>query len=143
MAQSTRLLTADELERMPEDDFRYELVQGRLVRMSPVGLVHGKVTMALAMLLGAHVKAHNLGSVFPEVGFKLASNPDTVRGPDLAFVRRDRIPLPWPRGFYQGPPDLAVEVLSPDDRPSEISTKVDEYLTHGTRFVVVIDPDRP
>jgi Uma2 family endonuclease len=76
-----------------------------------------------------------------EVGFKLASNPDTVRAPDVAFIRQDRIPTPEPRGFWNGPPDLAFEVLSPDDRPEETREKVAEYLTHGVPVVVVVDPD--
>jgi Uma2 family endonuclease len=76
-----------------------------------------------------------------EVGFKLASNPDTVRAPDVAFVRQDRIPTPEPRGFWNGPPDLAVEVLSPDDRTEDIRAKVAEYLTQAVPTVVVVDPD--
>jgi Uma2 family endonuclease len=76
------------------------------------------------------------------VGFRLFSNPDTVRAPDLSFIRRDRLPAALPRGFWKGPPDLAVEVLSPDDRPTEIRAKVDEYLRYGVPLVVVLDPDQ-
>jgi Uma2 family endonuclease len=141
MADTSRLVTAEELERMPEDDYRYELVRGRLIRMSPAAPLHGRVAMAFGMLLGAHVKARNLGVVFPEVGFKLAFNPDTVRAPDMAFVSRTRMPRWDVRGFYKGPPDLAVEVLSPDDRPADVRDKVDDYLTHGTPIVLVLDPD--
>jgi Putative restriction endonuclease/Planctomycete cytochrome C len=82
-----------------------------------------------------------LGVVVTEVGFKLASDPDTVRAPDVAFVRQDRIRASDPRGFWHGPPDLAVEVLSPDDRLTEVRAKVDEYLSCGTPVVLVIDPD--
>lgn len=141
MSDTTRLVTAEDLERMPDDDWRYELVRGRLVRMSPAAARHGVVAMAIGALLHAHVKARNLGYVGPEIGFKLESDPDTVRAPDMAFIRRDRVPARDAGGFHKGPPDLAVEVLSPDDRPSEIAEKVEEYLTCGTRAVVVIDPD--
>lgn len=141
MPDRTRLVTAEELEHMPDDEYRYELVQGRLIRMSPAAPLHGQLTMAIGVLLAEHVKAADLGVVFPEVGFKLASNPDTVRAPDMAFLRRERMSPPDSRGFYKGPPDLAIEVLSPDDRPSEIQQKIDEYLTYGTPAVVVIDPD--
>jgi Uma2 family endonuclease len=88
-----------------------------------------------------HVQERGLGAVVTEVGFKLASNPDTVRAPDVAFVRRDRIPTPEPRGFWNGPPDLAVEVLSPDDRPEEVREKLAEYLMHDVPVVVLVDPD--
>jgi Uma2 family endonuclease len=82
-----------------------------------------------------------VGHAFTEVGFKLASTPDTVRAPDVAFVRLERFPSPAPRGFFHGPPDLAVEVRSPEDRLSEMRTKVAEYLSSGVPVVVVVDPD--
>lgn len=141
MSDAARLVTAEELERFPDDDFRYELVQGRVIRMSPVGYRHGDIVMQFGALLRQHVRARRLGSVVTEVGFKLASNPDTVRAPDLAFLKRERIPTPAPRGFWSGVPDLAVEVLSPDDTPAEIRTRVDEYLAHDVPVVVVIDAD--
>jgi len=137
---ATRLVTADELERFPSDDNRYELVHGRLVPMTPVSFSHGRTVVALAVVLGQHVRTHRLGAVLTEVGFTLASNPDTVRAPDLAFIRRDRIPSPEPQGFWKGAPDLAVEVLSPDDRAFEVQTKIHEYLAHGVSVVAVVDP---
>lgn len=142
MSRTTRLVTADELERMPEDDYRYELVRGRLIRMSPVAPRHGGVTMTIGALLWQHVKPRKLGRVWNEVGFRLASNPDTVRAPDVSFVRSDRLPLPEARGFYRGAPDLAVEVLSPDDSPADVREKVSDYLTAGTPVIVVVDPDK-
>lgn len=142
MPDTSRLVTAEELERLPSDDRRYELVEGRVVRMSPVGYLHGRVVIRFATMLEQHVRAADLGDVLTEVGFKLKSNPDTVRAPDVAFIRRERIPEPPPRGFWRGPADLAVEVLSPDDAPSEIRRKVTEYLARGTSVVLVIDPDK-
>jgi len=136
------LVTAQELLRFPRDDRRYELVAGRLIRMSPVGSPHGATVVRLIVLIDGHVREKRLGQVFTEVGFTLATNPDTVRAPDVAFIRRERIPSPLPPGFWQGAPDLAVEVLSPEDRPSEVRGKVDEYLLHGVELVAVVDPDR-
>lgn len=141
MSQSARLVTAGELEKLAVDDHRYELVDGHLVRMTPVGFRHGRVVITFGGLLDVHVRARKLGVVCTEVGFKLASNPDTVRAPDLAFVRQERIPTPDPTGFWEGAPDLAVEVLSSDDRPSAIAAKIDEYLTRGVRLALVLDPD--
>ncbi len=140
MSSATPLVTAEELERQPKD-YRYELLQGRIVRMSPVGCQHGQVVTQLLFLLKQHLLHEPVGQVFTEVGFKLASRPDTVRAPDVAFVRRERLPSPAPKGFFQGPPDLAVEVRSPDERPSEIRGKVNEYLSAGVPLVVVVDPD--
>lgn len=141
MPRTARLVTADELERMPEDDYRYELVKGRLIRMSPVGYDHGRIVAGFGSLLQQHVKLRQLGDVLIELGCKLESNPDTVRAPDIVFIRRDRIP-PAPKGFWKGAPDLSVEVLSPDDRASEVREKIDEYLTRGVLGVLVVDPRR-
>ncbi len=142
MSDTTHLVTAEELEKFPDDDYRYELVEGRVIRMSPTGAVHGHVVMRLGARLIGHVDTHRLGFVLTEVGFRLSSSPDTVRAPDLAFIRRERLPQgTLPRGFWTGPPDLAVEVLSPDDRPSDVHAKISDYLTHGVPLVVVIDPD--
>lgn len=140
MSNSARLVTADELERMPEDDYRYELVRGRLIRMSPAAPRHGNITVIVAARLWQHVRAADLGQVWTEVGFRLASHPDTVRAPDVAFVRTDRLPANDARGFYRGAPDLAVEVLSPDDTSADIRETIADYLDAGTPVVVVIDP---
>jgi Uma2 family endonuclease len=140
MSANTPLVTAEELERLPNDDARYELVQGRLVRMSPGGFEHGRVVMAFGFLLSRHLHGRRLGIVVAEVGVTLARNPDTVRAPDLAFFREHRIPSPVPRGFLDVPPDLAIEVLSPDDRPREVQERVDEYLGRGVPVVLVVDP---
>ena len=142
MVNPARLVTADDLERMPEDDFRHELVRGRLVRMSPVGPRHGRVTMALAARLWNHVIGHRLGEVWTEVGFRLAASPDTVRAPDVSFVRTEHLPRPDARGFYRGAPDLAIEVVSPGEGPADVHEKVRDYLAAATRVVVVRDPDR-
>ena len=141
MPESARLVTAEELERFPSDDRRYELVEGRLVRMSPVNFDHGRIVMRLGALLHLHLKSQPSGAVVADVGFKLDSNPDTVRGPDIAFLLKDRVPSPGGRGFYNGQPDLVIEVLSPEDRRGEMRVKIEGYLTRGVSLVVVIDPD--
>ena len=110
MPNPARVVSAEELELMPKDGFRYELVRGRLIRMSPVAPRHGDVTMALGSLLWQHVRANRLGRVWTEVGFRLFSNPDTVLAPDVAFVRADRLPPRDAKGFYRGAPELAIEV---------------------------------
>ncbi len=132
------IITAEELEKFPQDDYRYELVRGGLIRMSPVGYQHGKAVAQFMFLLQRHLHGRSLGVVVTEVGFKLASNPDTVRAPDVAFIRQERIPPPDPRGFWAGPPDFAVEVLSPDDRPLEVREKIEEYLRQGVPLALVL-----
>ena len=129
-----RTVTADELFRMPEDGYRYALVRGGLLRMTPAGFDHGAVIMNLAVPLGQHVKTGRLGVVCgAETGFVLERRPDTVLAPDIAFVRRERIPAAGrPRTFWDGPPDLAVEVRSPGDTRKEVAEKVAAWLASGT-----------
>jgi Uma2 family endonuclease len=141
MRTTTRLVTAEELERM-SDDQRFELWDGRLVPMNPVGYLHSRIVAQFGYLLQRHVRVERTGNVLIEVGVKLKSDPDTVFGPDIAFIRRDRLPRTTPQGYWKGAPDLAVEVLSPDDRPGAIRRKVDEYLLRGTPMVLVIDPQK-
>jgi Uma2 family endonuclease len=120
-----------------------ELVRGVLVVSEPPGYSHGEVTARLARILGNHADAHTLGTVLAgDAGFKLAANPDTVRGPDVAFVRRERVPQPSPPGFAALAPDLVVEILSPGDRAGEMLAKVADWLSAGTRLVWVVDPLR-
>ncbi len=140
---SPALVTADELLRTNLPDKRVELVRGVLVVREPPGYRHGEVTARLAKILIDHADAYDLGRVLAgDSGFKLATNPDTVRGPDLAFIRRDRMPTPSPVGYAEFAPDLVVEVLSPGDRPGEVLAKVADWLSAGTRHVWVIDPER-
>jgi Uma2 family endonuclease len=141
-ATLTKPVTADELLAMPDDGYRYELVKGELKRMSPAGDEHGRVGMELAIPLGAHVKKNKLGKLYlAETGFLIRTNPDTVRAPDVAFVRIERIKEDTGvKGYRIGAPDLAVEVVSPGDTVSEVEDKVAEWLEGGARMVWVVSP---
>jgi len=142
MAAATPM-TADELLHLNLPNKRTELVKGMLVVREPAGYRHGEVAMNLATAIHTFVRAHRLGSVLAaETGFKLFSNPDTVRAPDVAFIRADRVPTPAPRGFPAMAPDLAVEVLSPDDQPGEVLKKVADWVNAGVLLVWVVDPVR-
>ena len=82
------------------------------------------------------------GAVFVgDVGFTLHRDPDTVRGPDVAFVR-NRLPQPIPNSYLEFAPDLVVDVLSDNDRPGEVLAKVGDWLDAGARLVWVVDPER-
>jgi len=133
--------TADELLRY-SSSYRYELVKGELKKMAPAGNEHGSLAALFAGLLIAHVRAQKLGKVYAaETGFKLSSNPDTVRAPDAAFISQTRLdevgPVP---GYWPGAPDLVAEVISPHDLYTEVSEKVAEWLSAGCRMVVVVNP---
>jgi Uma2 family endonuclease len=141
---AVRHMTAEELCRYSNEPYRQELVEGILHEMEPTGGEHGIVAAQVIALLLMHVKEHDLGTVFAtEVGFHLASDPDTVRAPDAAFVAKARAEAVRPSpGFWPGPPDLAVEVVSPSDRHTEVEGKALHWLAAGTKAVVVLDPPR-
>lgn len=112
--------------------------------MSPAGHEHGRVALNLSWRLGQHVRSNRLGAVYAaETGFLLRRSPDTVRAPDLAFVVLARASAARDeRGFFPGPPDLAVEVVSPNDSFTEVEEKVFEWLGSGAAAVVILDPRR-
>ncbi len=135
-------MSAEELLRRSSEIGRAELKRGELIRMSPSGSRHGRVTARVIELLAPFVRSCRLGVMFgAETGFLVERNPDTVRGADAAFVSAARLSGDEvPAGFFPGAPDLAVEVLSPDDRASEVEEKVGEYLAAGARAVWVFNP---
>ena len=141
---TTALVTADELLALPTGmGKRYELVAGELRVMSPAGWRHGGVAGNIAALLGPYIRTHNLGRDFAaETGFLLKRNPDTVRAPDFAFISAANLPASDPTDdFWPGAPDLAVEVVWPNDGAGEVAEKVDEWLAAGCAAVWVIDPE--
>lgn len=109
--------------------------------MSPAGYEHGVIAGEMYGHLFNFVKQSRLGVVTAaETGFVIGHDPDTVRAPDVGFIRAERVPRVRTRGFFQGPPDLAVEVLSPTDRAGELLAKVQDWLAAGCRAVWVVDP---
>ena len=136
------LMTAEELFALPGDDDKYELVEGALIRMAPTGGEHGAVTVRIGRMLDEYVEAHGLGICSgAETGFILRRGPDVVRAPDAAFIAKARIPEAGiPTTYWPFAPDLAVEVVSPSDRFSDVQTKIAEYFAAGTRLAWVVEP---
>ena len=143
MRSQARLMTADELIRNDLPNKSTELVRGVLVVREPPGGWHGHLAARLTFLMGQHVYPRRLGMLFgQDTGFLIEREPDTVRAPDLAFVPSERTSEVSRRGYVPFAPALAVEILSPGDRPSEVLDKVADWLRAGTLLVWVIDPDR-
>ena len=132
-------MTAEELLNLDDDSHRHELIKGELLTMAPPGYPHGTVTMNLSTLLHNYVKANKLGILAAEMGFKLESHPDTVLAPDISFISRDRVSV-RSEGYGVGPPDLAVEVLSPSDGRAQIERKTALWLELGAKAVWNVDP---
>lgn len=140
MPVETSRMTAEELLLLPADGMRHELVRGELTTMAPAGSRHGLIAGRIAVHLGHHILECRLGDyLVADTGFVLSRDPDTVRAPDGAYVRRGRAVNE--RGYFEGAPDLVVEVVSPSDRFSDVEEKVSEYRRAGTQRVIVVDPD--
>ncbi len=138
-----RLLTAEEYARLPETPgYRDELLRGRVVREPSPGWPHGRAQARLSARLLTFVEEHDLGYAGVETGFIVERGPDTVRGPDLWYVSRERLGDEEPEVYAELGPDLAVEVLSPSNRPREMAEKLAEYFAAGTRLAWLIDPKR-
>jgi Uma2 family endonuclease len=145
-ATAERLMTADDLERLPDDGSAlYELDHGRLIRLNLSWARHALTSTNTTFEMWRFVKEHDLGLCFPaNTGFQLTTDPDTVRAPKTSFVSAKRIPkdgIPR-RGYWQGAPDLAVEVPSPTNHPGEMWRRIGDLLNAGTRLIWVIDPER-
>ena len=140
MATVDQITTAEQLfeANLPH----CELIQGELIMMSPAGFDHGRFAIRIGAALDCFVTPRGLGAVVSaETGFRIACDPDTVRAPDVAFVRAERIPPGGVKGFFQGPPDIAIEIISPSDRASDVMAKAQDWLQAGCLLVWVVDPE--
>jgi Uma2 family endonuclease len=142
-ATKKKLLTAEEFMRLPDppDGSQQELYRGEIVTMPPPKGRHGVCCIAIGALLYAYVKSKKLGFVTGnDAGTILERDPDTVRGPNVAYYSFKRVPK-LPEGYFEVAPDLAVEVLSPDSSFSRLQRKVEQYLKSGSSLVWVFDPE--
>lgn len=133
--------TAQHLERMPDDGFRYELWKGELRRMTPTGARHGVVLINVALILREYQQTRGGLVVGGDVGFQLSKDPDTVIAPDVAYIGSRRAKGGVPVGFFEGAPDLAVEVVSPGNTSEEIERKADAFLAAGASVVWIVNPE--
>jgi Uma2 family endonuclease len=138
---ATRLLTAEDYLKLPNDGRSTELVRGEVVEMNLPTPRHGEICFKTAYLLGRYLEDHPLGRVVSnDAGVLTERDPDTVRGADVAFYSYAKIPPgPLPQGYLAVVPDLVMEVRSTTDRWAQIHAKIGEYLDAGVRVVCVLD----
>jgi len=141
MSRALKPVTAEMLLELRDDDGRLELISGEVRREPLADHHHGDIAMCIAWRLAAFVEQNQLGKTFAAgTGFLLHRNPDTVRAPDVSFVTQARLPATRIRGFFPGPPDLAAEVISPNDSYAEVEEKVFHWLDAGCKVVLIINP---
>jgi Uma2 family endonuclease len=140
-ARTPTTMTAEDLWQMPDDGMKHELVRGELRTTPPTGHEHGWLASRIDRRLANHVDEQGLGDVTTEVGCRLPTEPETVRAPDVAFIARARVEAAGrSRRYFEGAPDLAVEVVSPSDTSTEVHEKALDWLAAGTRLVLVVHP---
>lgn len=141
---STALMTAEELMELPDDDLRHELINGELITMPLPMLPHSRIEARLGVPLAQFIWDHDLGEVyFGDGGFQLTWNPDTVVGPDISVVSKERLEQTGDvHGYWQGPPDLAIEIYSPGYRPGKVRDRISRLFRCGTKQVWVADIKR-
>jgi Uma2 family endonuclease len=135
-----KIWTDDALLALDHDGQRHELWLGKVVTMTPGGAEHSGTALELATAMNLHVRQHRLGRVFEgQAGYRLSVRD--CLAPDISFVSNERLKLILPnrQKFFQGAPDLAVEVLSPSDSITRTEDKIALYLTHGTRLVWLVN----
>jgi Uma2 family endonuclease len=138
-----KLLTAEEFFLLPDpgDGSQQELVRGEIVTMPPPGGMHGVSCNKTGRRIGNFVEENDRGTVTSnDTGFITERGPDSVRGPDISFWSKERLPV-VPVGYIEVPPDLLVEVLSPSNTSKHIRAKLSEYFAKGVRIVWVIAPE--
>jgi Uma2 family endonuclease len=144
MSTQTRLITADEFLVWPDEPgMRQELIRGMVVSSAFRSALHGQVAAEIGCLLGNYISAEGLGDTFAAgTGFIVERDPDTVRGPDVAFVRSERMAdITNLDAYIPFAPDLAVEVISPNDRDDEVEEKIQLWLKAGSLLVWSVDPE--
>ncbi|MCK6626096.1 MAG: Uma2 family endonuclease [Anaerolineae bacterium] len=135
-----KVITGEELLELG-DIGPCELIEGRIVPMTPTGDEHGSYEGNLYYVLRSFVDSHKLGKVrVGEVGIYIRRNPDTVRGADVIFISNERYAQKKSSDFLDVAPDLVVEILSPNDKWTEVTQKLREYFAIGVRLVWVADP---
>ncbi len=144
MVIEARLMTAEQLEVMPDDHLKRELINGEVLVEMPPGFEHGLIAAMVVAHFWQYLATHPIGLAIGEAGFILRRNPDTVRAPDAAVVlHSSRESEDIPRTFFSGAPDLAVEIVSPTDSATTVADKVADWLEANTQIVWVIYPSRP
>ncbi|MCX7044731.1 MAG: Uma2 family endonuclease [Candidatus Sumerlaeota bacterium] len=139
--KTRRLMTADSFWQISsQENFYGELVDGEVIDMTPPGQEHGYVACNICELVGAFVKKNKLGKLFNEYGYVLFRDPDTVRAPDISFIRAEKLTAGLTPRFSEIPPDLAIEVVSPSDSHHGILVKIKAYLKAGVEEVWIVNP---
>ncbi len=140
-----RIVTDEELERLPRDGRKYEIVDGEIVPLSPATLDHEKLVIRLSTRLATFVEMHRLGEVYGSNALFMIGGEKRGRSPDVSFIGTAKLPAKYQEGSrlkVATIPDLVVEIPSPSDTDRRLATKIAEYLMAGVRAVWIVRMDQ-
>jgi Uma2 family endonuclease len=133
-------VTLEEFARLPKDGACHEMNAGELLTLPPPKSLHALVALAILEPLQQHMGKQGTGRVLPEAGYLLSRDPLTIRQPDVSVISRERIRASDPDSYFEGAPELAVEVVSPSDSAEDLDIKTKQYLQNGARQVWILYP---
>ncbi|MBV9766287.1 MAG: Uma2 family endonuclease [Acidobacteriaceae bacterium] len=133
-------MTIEEFSRLPRGTERHELNAGELITMPPPKSLHALVALTVLELLQTYLQQHAIGRAIPEAGYVLSRDPVTIRQPDVSVISKEKIQTTGPDDYFEGAPELAVEVVSPSDSAEDLETKIEQYLQAGARQVWILYP---
>lgn len=133
-------LTLAEFSQLPRNGERHEISAGELITMPPAKSLHSLIALAVLEILQTYLRERALGRAIPEAGYVLSRNPLTIRQPDVSVLSKDRIQSTGADEYFEGAPELAVEIVSPSDSAEDLQIKVDQYLSAGAKQVWILYP---
>lgn len=139
-ATLTAPITMDEFARLPRDGARHEISEGELITMPPPKSLHDRVVSALSELLAVHLRRHSVYRAFPGAGYILSRDPLTIRQPDVSLLSKQRVEATDPDDYFEGAPEIAIEVVSPSDPAQDLEIKIEQYFRAGAQQVWVVYP---
>ena len=133
-------MTVEQFSRLPRDGVRHEMNAGELITMPPPKSLHSLVMLAVLERLQVYLKDHPVGRAIPEAGYVLSRQPLTIRQPDVSVLSKERIQATEEDSYFEGAPELAVEIVSPSDSADDLQLKIQQYLGAGAQWVWVLYP---
>jgi Uma2 family endonuclease len=133
-------MTVEEFSRLPADGVRHELNAGELITLPSPKSLHSLTALAVLEALHPYLRQHPFGRAIPEAGYILFREPLTIRQPDVSVLSNARIEATPEDSYFEGAPELAVEIVSPSDAADDLQIKVQQYLDTGSKQVWVLYP---
>jgi Uma2 family endonuclease len=136
----TPAITLEDFARLPRQGARHEIDAGELLTLPPPKSRHALIALTVLESLQQYLKQRDTHRALPEAGFILSRDPLTIRQPDVSVISRERIRATSADSYFEGAPELAVEIVSPSDSAEDLDSKIRQYLESGAEQVWIIYP---